>query len=190
MIIFAPNKKISDMPMLNLFRKKSVTRKETESAFNAMLLRNKALIWHVCSDYSLGRAWKVEDCMQEVIYNLWRYFDTFEGRSSEKTWIYRVATNTMLMLRRKDDRSPILERIDNQEKVNAMPSETHDENYQQMLQLIDTLPEKSSIVIRAHLDGFTYQEIADMTDMTEGAVAMRISRIKKQLKEMYDNEKR
>ncbi|MBQ6084373.1 MAG: sigma-70 family RNA polymerase sigma factor [Bacteroidales bacterium] len=77
MTIFAPNKKISDMPMLNLFRKKSVTRKETESAFNAMLLRNKALIWHVCSDYSLGRAWKAEDCMQEVIYNLWRYFDTF-----------------------------------------------------------------------------------------------------------------
>ncbi|MBQ6084374.1 MAG: sigma-70 family RNA polymerase sigma factor [Bacteroidales bacterium] len=96
----------------------------------------------------------------------------------------------MLMLRRKDDRSPLIERIDNQEKVNAMPSETHDENYQQLLQLIDTLPEKNGLIIRAHLDGFTYQEIAEMTDMTEGAVAMRISRIKKQLKEMYENEKR
>ena len=186
---FAPNNKISDMPIIDFIRKKSVSRNDSEAAFNAMLLRNKALIWHVCSDYSLGRAWKIEDCMQEVIYNLWRYFGTFEGRSSEKTWIYRVATNTMLMLRRKDNRSPILERIDSQEKVNAMPNETRDENYQHLLQLIDTLPEENSMIIRAHLDGFTYQEIAGMTNLTEGAVAMRISRIKKQLKEMYDNEK-
>ena len=177
------------MPIIDFIRKKTVSRNDTEAAFNAMLLRNKALIWHVCSDYSLGRAWKIEDCIQEVIYNLWRYFGTFEGRSSEKTWIYRVATNTMLMLRRKDNRSPILERIDSQEKVNAMPSEARDENYQQLLQLIDTLPEDNSMIIRAHLDGFTYQEIAAMTNLTEGAVAMRISRIKKQLKEMYENDK-
>ena len=188
--IFAPNNKISDMPIIDFIRKKSVSRNDTEAAFNAMLLRNKALIWHVCSDYSLGRAWKIEDCMQEVIYNLWRYFGTFEGRSSEKTWIYRVATNTMLMLRRKDNRSPILERIDSQAKVNAMPDEVRDENYQHLLQLIDTLPEDNSMIIRAHLDGFTYKEIAVMTNLTESAVAMRISRIKKQLKEMYDNEKR
>lgn len=175
------------MSTLSLFSKKDV-RKNTESAFNAMLLRNKALIWHVCSDYSLGRAWKVEDCMQEVIYNLWRYFGTFEGRSSERNWIYRVATNTMLMLRRKDNKSPVAERIYNQEEINNWHIDTNDENYQQLLQLIDTLPEKNGMILRAYLDGFSYQDIAEMANMTEGAVAMRIARLKKQLKEMYEKE--
>lgn len=188
MTIFAPNNKISDVSMLDFIRKKPVSRVEKENAFNAMLLRNKALIWHVCSDYSLGRAWNIDDCMQEVVYNLWRYFDSFEGRSAEHTWIYRIATNTMLMLRRKDVRSPITERLDSQEMVNMMPNETRDENYQQLLQLIDALPEDNGMIIRAHLDGFSYQEIAKMADMTEGAVAMRIARTKKQLKEMYEKE--
>lgn len=44
------------------------------------------------------------------------------------------------------------------------------------------------MIIRAHLDGFSYQEIAEMTDLTESAVAMRIARTKKQLKEMYEKE--
>ena len=178
------------MPTISIFKKKPVSRRDTEAAFNAMILRNKALIWHVCSDYSLGRAWKIEDCMQEVIYNLWRYYGTFEGRSSERTWIYRVATNTMLMLRRKDGKSPTTERIDNEREINYLRSETTYENYQQLLQLIDSLPEKNGMILRAHLDGFSYQEIAEMADMTVGAVAMRIARLKKQLKEMYRYEQR
>ena len=46
------------------------SKNEKERAFNAMLLRNKALIWHISSDYSLGKVWKIEDCMQEIIVNL------------------------------------------------------------------------------------------------------------------------
>ena len=163
-----------------------VSREEREEAFHAMLLRNKAMLWHICSDYSLGRAWHIEDCMQEVILYLWRDYGQFKGRSSEKTWVYRVATNTMLMLRRKDNRSPDTETFDPRE--NNLATETGDENYNQMLQLIDALPEKDMVVVRAHLDGFSYQEIATMTHSTQGAVAMRIARAKDKLKRMYQNE--
>lgn len=104
-------------------------KSDKEQAFNAMLLRNKALIWHICSDYNLGKVWNVEDCMQEVIVSLWRYFDTFEGRSSEQTWIYRVATNAMLLLRRKDNKNPATEQIDIHEEINDMPDAAqHDED--------------------------------------------------------------
>lgn len=72
-----------------------------EEAFNAMVMRQQDLIWHVCSDYSLSAAYEVEDGVQEVLCALWRYFDKFEGRSSDRTWVYKVATNAMLMLYRK-----------------------------------------------------------------------------------------
>ena len=155
--------------------------------FNELVLRNKAMIWHVCSDYSLGKVWNVEDCMQEVMVNLWRDFDKFEGRSSEKTWVYRVATNTMLMLRRKDERRPVLETL-NDDTSDSPANDPTDENYQQLLQLIDALPEENGVAIRAFLDGFSYKEIADMMGNSVGAVAMRIARTKKQLKRMYENE--
>ena len=159
----------------------------THAEFNALILRHKAMIWHICSDYKLGSAWNIEDCMQEVMINLWRSFGTFEKRSSEKTWVWRIATNTMLMLRRKDVRSPQtepIESVDVEDKVNG----TSDEHYQQLQQLINTLPEENGITIRAFLDGFSYKEIAEMTGSTVGAVAMRIARAKRRLKALYERE--
>jgi RNA polymerase sigma-70 factor (ECF subfamily) len=172
----------------NVLLSRTKDKPNKEQAFNAMLLRNKALIWHICSDYNLGKVWKVEDCMQEVIVSLWRYFDTFEGRSSEQTWIYRVATNTMLMLRRKDIKNPTTEQIDVHSEINDMSYEAHDDNSQLLRQLINELPEENGMIIRAHLDGFSYKEIAEMTNLTEGTIAMRITRIKLQLKEMFEKE--
>ena len=159
----------------------------THAEFNALILRHKAMIWHICSDYRLGSAWNTEDCVQEVIMNLWRSFKSFEGRSSEKTWVWRVATNTMLMLRRKDVRSPQTEPIET-ENEDTKDDEPSNDSYQQLQQLIETLPEESGVVIRAFLDGFSYKEIAEMTDSTVGAIAMRIARLKRTLKKMYERE--
>ena len=163
------------------------SEKDRIALFNALVLRHKAMIWHICSDYGLGKAWNIEDCMQEVMVSLWRDFDKFEGRSSEKTWVWRVATNTMLMLKRKEVRSPQTDSIDT-EGVEKKDNEPSNENYQQLQQLIETLPEASGTVIRAFLDGFSYKEIADMTGSTVGAVAMRIARTKRKLKRMYEKE--
>ena len=164
------------------------SRIETSHAeFNALILRHKAMIWHICSDYRLGSAWNTEDCVQEVIMNLWRSFKSFEGRSSEKTWVWRVATNTMLMLRRKDVRSPQTEPIET-ESVDTKDDEPSNDSYQQLRQLIETLPEESGVIIRAFLDGFSYKEIAEMTDSTVGAIAMRIARLKRTLKKIYERE--
>ena len=165
-------------------------KNDTEAAqadFKALVLRHKAMIWHICSNYSIGSAWNTEDCMQEVMINLWRSFGTFEKRSSEKTWVWRIATNTMLMLRRKDVRSPQTESIETVD-VEDKADRSGDERYQQLQQLINTLPEESSIIIRAFLDGFSYKEIAEMTGSTVGAVAMRIARTKRRLKILYEKE--
>ena len=165
-------------------------KNDTETAqtdFKALVLRHKAMIWHICSNYCIGSAWNIEDCMQEVMINLWRSFGTFEKRSSEKTWVWRIATNTMLMLRRKDVRSPQTESIETVD-VEDKADRSSDERYQQLQQLINTLPEESSIIIRAFLDGFSYKEIAEMTGSTVGAVAMRIARTKRKLKTLYEKE--
>lgn len=159
----------------------------SQAEFKALVLRHKAMIWHVCSNYSIGSAWNIEDCMQEVMINLWRSFGTFEKRSSENTWVWRIATNTMLMLRRKDVRSPQTESIETAD-IEDKDDGASDEHYQQLQQLINTLPEESGITIRAFLDGFSYKEIAEITGSTVGAVAMRIARTKRKLKALYERE--
>ena len=44
----------------------------------------------------LGSLQDAEDALQETLLNAWRALPRFEGRSSLKSWLYRIATNACL----------------------------------------------------------------------------------------------
>jgi RNA polymerase sigma-70 factor (ECF subfamily) len=48
----------------------------------------------------LGSAFEADDAVQETMVRAWRAIDTFEGRSSPRSWVYRIATNVCLDLLR------------------------------------------------------------------------------------------
>src|SRR3954467_3480132 len=55
----------------------------------------------------LGSVQDAEDLVQETFLAAWRTYDTFEGRSSVRTWLYKIATNRCLNALRDSRRRPV-----------------------------------------------------------------------------------
>ena len=139
-----------------------------------------------------------EDVVQESFLNAFNAIDSFEGRSSLSTWLYRITYNNVMMRLRK--RPPDLISVDRAldlgEEGYAVPQEFFDwcclpeedfqsaEVRQELEQAISTLsPALSSTFILRDLEGLSTRETAVALDTSEDVVKTRLRRARLQLRE-------
>lgn len=156
-----------------------------ERAFRELVRRQRDLIWQVCRSFRLSAAWEPQDAFHEVLMALWHDYGTFGGRSSERTWVYRVAVNTLISLRRRIGNQPT---ADAPAAPDPSTDPDGDERRHYLRQLIDTLDERDRSIVMAHLHGFSNIEIARMTGLTAAHVSVLLTRIKRKLRKLYEDE--
>jgi len=87
----------------------------------------------------LGSAFEADDAVQETMVRAWTRRDSFEGRSSVHSWVYRIATNVCLdMLRRRNRRAVPMD-------LEGLEVLTHDQDLQAEADPADLVAEKDEI---------------------------------------------
>ena len=75
-----------------------------EQRFSRIVEEYKRTIYTVCYMFSKDED-EVNALFQEILIRLWQGFDSFEGKSDIKTWIYRVSLNFCLNYDKKQKRA-------------------------------------------------------------------------------------
>ena len=156
--------------------------KQEEEIFARLVREHKSTIYTVCYMFSKDED-EVHDLFQETLINMWKGMGGFREESKIDTWIYRVALNTCLTQERKKKRE--VKKVPLNMDVNFF--EDNDANAKQariLHQRISQLAYVDRALVMLWLDGMSYDEIGAVVGISAQNVAVKLFRIKEQLKKM------
>jgi RNA polymerase sigma-70 factor, ECF subfamily len=136
-----------------------------------------------------------EDLVQETMLKAYRFFDKFEEGTNCKAWLFKIMTNIFINNYRSQSKAPqsmAVEDVDDSFLYGQLAkfpgsSDPEKEFFSKIFDddvrlAITELPEDFRIVVvLSFLEGFSYQEIADITGLQIGTVKSRLHRGRKLL---------
>ena len=147
--------------------------------------QHKQIIYKVCFMYASDDE-TVNDLFQEVTLNLWKSFSRFRGDSKVTTWVYRIAVNTCISwLRVSGKRIKTVPLTFSMTEL--LSDEQEKENLRELYALINRLGKLERALILLWLEERSYEEIAEILDISVSNVGVRINRIKAKLVSMSNN---
>ena len=154
----------------------------TEQLFSNLVREHKSTIYTVCYMFSKDND-EVADLFQEILIKLWKGFQSFEGRSDIKTWVYRVSLNTCISLDRKKKRRKKSDSLAMDINLYA-DNDSDTRQVKQLYERINRLGVFDRAIILLWLEGIAYDEIADIVGISTKNVSVKLYRIREQLKNM------
>ena len=127
-----------------------------------------------------------KDLFQEILIQLWKSYGSFKEQSKFSTWMYRVAINTAITAFKRGAKKNLKAQF-----VKDLPpvaDDEYDTDLEENLNLLHvaigrlTGIEKSIILL--YLEDKSYEEIAEITGITQNYVRVKMNRIKKKLESL------
>jgi RNA polymerase sigma-70 factor (ECF subfamily) len=141
-----------------------------------------------------------EDLVQETYLKAYKFFNSFERGTNCKAWLFKILKNNYINRFRKNSREPgkvdydlIKDFYHSIKDVRSDTSEAdsdyfHSLMHEEVYQALQSLPEEFREVIQlCDIEGFTYEEIANMVESPIGTVRSRLYRGRKLLRGQLEN---
>ena len=122
------------------------------------------------------------DVLQDMHVAIWKSHRLYDGRCSERTWAYRIATNVAANhVNGERRRNAPLVTLDAAEDIASHDTtevlET-DLLLGKLMKLVERLENPDRTIVTLYLEGLDAAAIGEVTGLSAGAIATRISRVK------------
>lgn len=175
--------------------------KINENNFRQIVEAHKDRVYNTCYKFLRQRE-DAEDAAQETFIEIYRSLSTFRGEAQLSTWIHRIAVSKSLDIIRKRKRKKRLGSVKQLMGFNDMhtdsplpeqlqPDQIMEESERRKLlyYTLDKLTENQRIALTlTQLQGFSYQETAEIMDTSVSSIESLIFRAKKNLKKKLCKE--
>ena len=171
-----------------------VYAERSDDRFQRLLREYGAAIERMASAYE-AEPNERQDLMQEIVFALWRALPAFRGECSEKTFVYRIAQNRGLTHRWRRARDARHVELTDVPDVADPATESDIAGLQslrreELLAAVQLLPGLQRDVIVLSLEGLSHGEIAEVLGISEGNVAVRLTRGRAALREHLTKERK
>ncbi|MBL7967612.1 MAG: sigma-70 family RNA polymerase sigma factor [Prolixibacteraceae bacterium] len=154
-----------------------------EKEFLQIITENQGIIHKVCSIYCDLEEDR-RDLFQEILVQLWKSYPSFRSESKFSTWMYRVALNTAITSFKKDKRQPDKSGVayESLQLAEDLYDTAVEDQIKMLHKAVSNLTGIEKSIILLFLEDKKYEEIAEITGITQNYVRVKMNRIKKKLK--------
>lgn len=160
---------------------------QSKDQFVDIIQQNEGVIYKIVRAYAYGID-QQKDLYQEIVYQLWKSFESFRGDAKFSTWIYRIALNTSISHLKKGKRRPatIELKFEHADILKSEGSEALEEQMKLLYGSIKSLDLIDKGIILLYLEGNSHEEIGEIIGFNTSRIGTRISRIKDKLKKQIN----
>ena len=163
----------------------------TKSNFLEILKQHERILFKVSNAYCEDPEDR-KDLVQEMIIQLWSSKHKYNAEFKFSTWIYRIALNVAISHYRKVSKRKFTHVDINEHLINISDQSSEnnelDHNLETLQKFISELDKLNKALILLYLENYNYKEISEVLGITNTNVATKINRIKKRLKNRFENQ--
>ena len=156
-----------------------------EKTFLEQIEKHKGVIFKISKMY-MDNFDDQKDLFQEITFQVWKAYPTFEGKSQFSNWLYRVALNTAIIFLKSEKKRSFIknDEIENFKIVADDYDDDEEKKLAKMYSAIQQLNEIDKALIFYYLEDFSGKEIADNMGISEGNARVKLNRAKEKLKQL------
>lgn len=157
--------------------------RSNDQAFRQLYDHYSSFLWRVIYRTVHGNEQLAGEILQSVFILIHRNLKKFRNQSTFSTWLYQIAWRETIRILKKEKKG--------RERFTVLPeslsvSQTENEAKKELDTLLTHLDEEERfLLVSRELDGFSFEELAEITGKTNGSLRTAVTRIKQKMREVY-----